>query len=149
VIGIDVDSSGLERAASTFEKSLEDHLRGGLEMTLESIAARAKQTQTFVDRTGALRNSIQSDGVTGALSDASGLVGTVSYAATSERASRKKRGGSRRHMSGGEFYGAFLEYGTSRIKERRFIRDAIDAEDGGYLEDAVRGAFESAGFEVR
>lgn len=134
MIGVSVDGSGLARAAGDFERTLDGYVRQGLEMTLESIAARAKQTTTFVDRTSALRQSIQSDGVTGALSDPEGLSGTISYAATSPQ---------------GAFYGAFLEYGTRFIKERRFIRDAIDAEDGAYLEDAVRAAFESAGFEVR
>jgi hypothetical protein len=133
VISIALDSDGISQAASSFERTLDDYVRAGLEMTLESIAVRAKQTTTFVDRTGALRNSIQSDGVTGALNDGEGLIGTVSYAATSPK---------------GAFYGSFLEYGTRFIKERRFIRDAIDAEDGAYLEDAVRAAFESAGFEV-
>lgn len=133
MIAIDLDPSGLERAAGSFGDRLDGFVRQGFEMTLESIAARAKETTTFIDLTGALRNSIQSDGVTGALSDPNGMIGTVSYAATSE---------------GGAFYGVFLEYGTRYIKERRFIRDAIDAENGSYLEDAVRAAFESAGFEV-
>lgn len=134
MIGVAVDGTGLVGASDNFERTLEGYVRQGLEMTLESIAARAKQTTTFVDRTTALRNSIQADGVTGALADPEGLVGTVSYAATSPQ---------------GAYYGAFLEYGTRFIKERRFIRDAIDAENGSYLEDAVRAAFEAAGFEVR
>jgi hypothetical protein len=149
VIGISLESDGLLRSASVFERTLEDRLREGFEMTLESIAARAKQTTTFVDRTGLLRQSIQSDGVTGGLNEPDGLVGTVSFGATSERTLRRKRGGSRRRMSGGAFYGVFLEYGTVHIKEKKFIRDAIDADDGMFIEDAVRAAFESAGFEVR
>lgn len=149
MISISLDQDGLSLAASVFGRTLEDRLREGFDLTLESIAARAKQTSSFVDRTGLLRQSIQSDGVTGGLSEPDGLVGTISFGATSERTLRKKRGGSRRRMSGGAFYGVFLEYGTRHIKERRFIRDAIDAEDGMFIEDAVRAAFESAGFEVR
>ena len=148
MIDISLDAGGIEQAADLFGRSLEDNLRAGFEMTLESIAARAKQTTTFVDRTGALRNSIQSDGVTGGLNEPDGLVGTVSFGATSERAMRKKRGGSRRRMSGGVPYGVFLEYGTIHINEKRFIRDAIDAENGAFLEDAVRATFADAGFEV-
>lgn len=149
MISISLDTQGLSNAAGGFSGRVDGYLRAGLEMTLESIAARAKQTTTFVDRTGALRNSIQSDGVAGSWNDPDGLVGTVSFGATSARTLRKKRGRTRRSMGGGAPYGLFLEYGTVHITERRFIRDAIDAEGGQYLEDAVRRAFEEVGFEVR
>jgi hypothetical protein len=119
------------------------------EMTLESIAVRAKATHSFVDRTGALRQSIRSDGVDGSLDSPRGLVGTVSYAATSERARRRSGTTRRRRATGGKFYGVFLEYGTRHIKERRFIRDAIDAEDGDLIEDAISATFRDAGFAVR
>lgn len=109
---------------------MDDRLRQGLELTCESIAARAKQTRTYVDRTGALRNSTMSDGVTGT---AGNLVGIVSFAATSKA---------------GRQYGVDLEFGTRRIKERRFVRDAIDAENGDLLEGAMKAAFRDAGFEV-
>ena len=149
MISISLDTQGLSNAAGGFSGRVDGYLRAGLEMTLESIAARAKETTTFVDRTGALRNSIQSDGVEGAWGSSEGLVGTVSFAATSERRTRRKRGGSRRRPSGGFFYGLVQEYGSAHIHEKRFIRDAIDAEGGQYLEDAVRRAFEEVGFEVR
>lgn len=149
MLAISLDASGLERGADSFGSLLERRMREGLELTLESIAARAKQTKTFVDRTGALRNSIMADGVEGSLSAPDGLVGTVSFGATSERALRKKRGGKRRRMSGGFPYGLSQEYGSSNgVKEKRFIRDAIAAETGDLIEGAVGAAFRDAGFEV-
>lgn len=148
MISISLDPGGMSQAANAFAVGLDARVREGFELTLESIAARAKQTSSFVDRTGALRNSIMSAGVEGSLNDPGGLVGTVSFAATSERKLRRKRGGKRRSMGGGAFYGVFLEYGTRSIKERRFIRDAIDAEDGAFIADAVRATFQAAGFEV-
>jgi hypothetical protein len=132
VIVIDLDAGGLSRAFGQMSDSVESGVRRGLEATLESIAARARQTATFTDRTGALRNSIQSDGVTG-----SGLSidGVVSFAATSER---------------GYPYGLALEFGTSRgIRERRFIRDAIDQEDGDLIEDSLAASLRAIGFEVK
>lgn len=131
---------------SQLADSFERQLRAGFELMLESIAARAKQTTSFVDRTSALRNSIQSDGVTGTLE--SGLIGTVSFAASSGAGVRRSRKSGRRRKTKGAYYGVFLEFGTSKIRERRFIRDAIDAEDGRMLEDSIRSAFHSAGFEV-
>lgn len=131
---------------SQLADSFERQLRAGFELMLDSIAARAKQTQSFVDRTSALRNSIQSDGVTGTLE--SGLIGTVSFAASSGAGVRRSRKSGRRRKTKGAYYGVFLEFGTSKIRERRFIRDAIDAEDGRMLEDSIRSAFHSAGFEV-
>jgi hypothetical protein len=147
VIAISLDADGMHRAAQDLANRIDDGLRRGFEASLERIAARAKQTHTFVDRTGNLRNSIQSDGVTGG--NGAPLVGVVSFAAVSERRPRTKRGKSRRSIGGGEPYGLFLELGTSHIRERRFIRDAIDAEDGSLLESSLRATFVNSGFEVR
>lgn len=109
---------------------MDDKLRVGFDLTMESIAARARETRTYTDRTGALRNSTMNAGVTGSNG---ALVGVVSFAATSKS---------------GRFYGLDLEFGTSRIKERRFVRDAIDAENGDLLEGAMKAAFRECGFEV-
>jgi hypothetical protein len=104
----------------------------GLELTLESIASRARQTTTYVDRTSALRNSTQSDGVTGSFSGE--LEGVVSFAARSNR---------------GYLYGLAQEFGTRKgVREKRFVRDAIDAENGDLIEGAMAQAFREAGFDV-
>lgn len=147
MIAISLDLGGFHRAAQHLADRIDDGVREGFEATLESIAARAKQTTTFTDRTGNLRNSIQSDGVTGELG---AMVGVVSFAAFSERKLRKKRGNTRRSMGGGFPYGLALELGTNTgIRARRFVRDAIDAEDGQLIESALRASFRDSGFEVR
>lgn len=131
MIDIKLEVETLAQAFSQLgEGGLSASVRRGLEATLESIAARAKQTPTFVDRTDALRNSIQSAGVEGSGLD---LTGTVSFAATSERGFR---------------YGVALEFGTRHIRERRFIRDAIDAEDGDLIEASLAADLRRLGFEV-
>lgn len=146
MIAISLDSDGLHHAAQDLANRIDDGLRRGFEASLERIAARAKQTTQFTDRTGHLRNSIQSDGVSGG--GGQPLVGTVSFAATSARTLRKKRGNTRRSTGGGVPYGIFLEFGTVHIRERRFIRDAIDAEDGSLIESSLRATFRNSGFEV-
>lgn len=132
MISVGLDGSGLDAALSRLEAALNRQVQAGLEATLESIAARAKQTTTFVDRTSQLRNSIRSEGVTGSYTGED-IEGTIGFAARSPR---------------GYPYGMALEYGTRHIRERRFVRDAIDAELGNFLEDGLRRAFEAAGFEV-
>jgi hypothetical protein len=126
------------QALSKLDDALNKHVQLGLEATLEAIAARAKQTTTFVDRTGLLRNSIRAEGVTGTYL-AGDIEGTVSFGAMST----PRRGGR------GFPYGLAQEYGTrTGVREKRFMRDAIDAELGGFLEDGLRAAFQAAGFEV-
>lgn len=149
MLTVSFDAAGLDRAMEAFTAQLPQNVHDAFEMTLESIVVRAKATNTFVDRTGALRNSIRSDGVEGSLDSPHGLVGSVSYAATSEKTRRRSRSTGRRRTTGGKFYGVFLEYGTRYIKERRFIRDAIDAEDGDLIQDAIAATFRDAGFAVR
>jgi hypothetical protein len=144
MINVSLDHGGLHRALNAISDRLDARLSEGLDATLESIAARAKQTTKFVDRTGALRNSIQSDGVTGEFGSSSGLIGTVSFAATAQPSGRRGR-----RSRAGYQYGLALEFGTrTGIRERRFIRDAIDAEDGQFIEDAIGNAMRDAGFEV-
>lgn len=145
MISISLDTNGLHRALNEFGTRLDGHLAKGLEATLESIAARAKQTTTFVDRTGTLRNSIQSEGVTGSFwSDR--MVGTIGFGATAGQAANAA--GRNLRKGRGHFYGLDQEYGTRTIHEKRFVRDAIDAEFGGFLEDSIANAFREAGFEV-
>ena len=132
MITVSLDPGGLHRALNEFGAKLDVHLARGLEATLESIAATAKQTTTFTDRTGALRNSIQSEGVQGSFWN-DRMVGTIGFGA----------------MNRGFPYGLAQEYGSKTgVREKRFIRDAIDAEFGDFLEDAVAAAFREAGFEV-
>jgi hypothetical protein len=146
VITYVADFDSFHAAFAQLEGALTLRLKQGLDLTLESIAARAKQTTTFTDRTGALRNSIQSDGVQ---EEGDDLVGIVSFAATSEAKLRKKRGNTRRSMGKGYLYGLAQEFGTrTGVREKRFIRDAIDDEDGEILESAMARAFRDCGFEV-
>lgn len=146
MLEVTLDASGLERALRLLSASMERYVEQGFEATLESIVSRAKQTTTFVDRTGLLRNSIRSEGVQGDFFGR-GLVGTIGFAATAGQAAsiagRKLRRGR------GFFYGLAQEFGTSNgVREKRFIRDAIDAQGPELLEDAVAAAFRRAGFEV-
>lgn len=146
MIQVSLDPGGFHRAAQQLADRIDDGLRMGMEATMESIAARAKQTTTFTDRTGALRNSIQSDGVTGG--GGAPFVGVVSFAAVSTPSARTRSGRKRRAGAVGAQYGIFLEMGTVHIRERRFIRDAIDEEDGDLIEGALSAVFVGTGFEV-
>lgn len=130
MIDVVFDVSGLEQAFSSLEGSLDRRLRQGFEAQLEAIAARAKQTTTFVDRAGLLRNSIISDGVQGDL--AGGMTGVISFAAANN----------------GFYYGVIQEFGGRHISEKRFIRDAIEAEGTTLIEAAINQAYKDAGFEV-
>lgn len=126
------DPAGFGRALASLDAALDRAVKAGLGLTLERIAARAKQTTTFTDRTSALRNSMMSEGVQGSFGGE--LFGEVGFAATSPK---------------GYFYGLALEFGTRRgIAARRFMRDAIEAEDGALIEDAMASAFSSLGFQV-
>jgi hypothetical protein len=132
VIHLEFDVDGLEEALAAVPARLEVRLPHGLDLTLDEIAARARQTTTYVDRTSALRNSTQNAGVTGSASTE--LVGIVSFAARGKR---------------GYLYGLAQEFGTRKgVKEKRFIRDAIDAQDGAQLEASLGAAFRDCGFEV-
>jgi hypothetical protein len=152
----EIDASGFERAVAELPGRLDVRLREGLDLTCEAIAARARETTTFVDRSGLLRSSIQNAGVTGTPEE---LVGIVSFAARSDQ---------------GALYGVFLEFGTHQgarsiskrqerreagarftgprqrkgIKARRFIRDAVDAQDGSLIEGSMGAAFRDSGFGV-
>lgn len=146
MIEITLDTSGLERALRVLGASLERYVEQGFETTLESIASRAKQTTTFVDRTGLLRNSIRSEGVSGDYFGR-GLVGTIGFAATAGQAA--SMAGRKLRKGRGFFYGLAQEFGTKNgVREKRFIRDAIDAQGPEAIEDALRAAFRRAGFEV-
>jgi hypothetical protein len=146
VIVISLDASGLERAMGDLGANLGRFVEDGFEATLEAIAARAKQTTTFTDRTGLLRNSIQSEGASGSFA-ADGLEGAVGFAATAGEAA--SRAGRRPPRDRGFFYGLAQEFGTSRgVREKRFVRDAIDAQGPELIEDAIGAAFRHAGFEV-
>lgn len=132
MINAEFTADGFERAMAELPAKLDVRLRDGLEATCEAIAARARQTTTYQDRTGLLRNSTQSAGVTGTREN---MVGVVSFAARSKR---------------GYLYGAAQEWGTrTGVKAKRFIRDAIDAQNGQLLEGALGAAFRDAGFQVR
>jgi hypothetical protein len=132
VISAVFDAAGFDRAMATLVVRMGPRVEDGLSLTLESIANRARQTTTYVDRTSLLRNSTQSDGVTGSFSGE--LEGVVSFAARSKK---------------GYLYGLAQEFGTrTGVREKRFIRDAIDAENGDLIESAMAEAFREAGFDV-
>jgi hypothetical protein len=132
VIIVEFDTDALNQSLATLPGRLDARLREGLESTCEAIAARARGTTTYQDRTGALRASTQSAGT---VSVGSELVGTVSFAARSKR---------------GYLYGLVQEFGNKvpGIHAKKFIRDAIDAQDGVILEGSLGAAFEDAGFTV-
>lgn len=146
MISISLDPGGMHRALSQLSTQVDRHLREGLEATLESIAARAKQTTTFVDRTGLLRNSIRSEGAQGSFFGGQ-MTGSIGFGATAGDAARAA--GRKLRRGRGFQYGLAQEFGTrTGVREKRFIRDAIDAEGSEFLEDAVANAFRAAGFEV-
>jgi hypothetical protein len=110
---------------ATLPGRLDVRLREGLDATCESIAARARQTDKYTDRTGLLRASTQNAGVTGGLGGQ--LTGIVSFAARSKR---------------GFLYGLVVE------DRKHFIQEAIDAQSGKLLEGSMNAAFRDAGFKV-
>jgi hypothetical protein len=153
---IEFHAEGLESALEALPGRMDVRLREGLDLTCEAIAARARQTSTFVDRTGLLRSIIQNAGVT---DEGDELVGVVSFAARSDhgylyglalefgthqgaRAVSKRQ---QRRESGPRFKGPRQKKG---IKARRFIRDSIDQQDGALLQGALGAAFADAGFTV-
>lgn len=158
MITLELDVSGLEQALAEMPRRLDVRLPQGLDATCEEIAARARQTTTYTDRTGLLRQSTQNAGVTG--SARGELVGVVSFAARSRdgylyglaqefgtHAGRRERTAKQiKRESGARFKGPRQRNG---IKAKRFIRDAVDAQDGALLESALGAAFRDAGFEVR
>lgn len=147
MITVVADFDAFQNATARLTAALDERVQQGFEATLESIAARAKQTTTFTDRTGNLRNSMQSDGVTGG--GGQPFIGIVSFAAVSGTGLRLKRGNKRRSQGGGFLYGLSQELGSSNgVKAKHFIRDAIDAEDGALIEGSMRLAFRECGFAV-
>ena len=146
MIQISLDPSGLHHALSDLGAHMDRFVVEGFQVTLESIAARAKQTTTFTDRTGLLRQSIQSDGVEGSFFG-DGLIGTLGFGATAGEAAARR--GRKLRRGRGFKYGLAQEFGSSNgVREKRFMRDAIAAEGPELLEDAVARAFRQAGFEV-
>lgn len=147
MISVVADFDAFEHATARLTAVLDERVAQGFEASLESIAARAKLTTTFTDRSGNLRNSMQSEGVTGG--GGQPFIGIISFAAVSEEKLRLKRGNKRRSKGGGFPYGLSQELGSSNgVKAKHFIRDAIDAEDGALIEGSMKLAFRECGFEV-
>ena len=124
------EAGGLDDALGAFQSRINVRLREGLEATCEAIAARARQTTTYKDRTGLLRASTQSAGVE---QNGANLEGIVSFAARSKR---------------GFLYGLALNDGTIHIRAKKFIDDAVAAQDGSLIEASLGAAFRDAGFTV-
>jgi hypothetical protein len=132
VIEVSFESDGLMRALEELPGRIQARAREGIDATCEAIAARARETTKYKDQSGLLRSSTQNAGVSG---DSTELVGVVSFAARSPR---------------GYLYGLAQEYGTrTGVTEKRFIRDAIDAQTSDLFESAIARAFKDAGFGVR
>lgn len=128
---IEFHAEGLEQAMAALPGRIDARAREGLDLTCEAIAARARQTTTYTDRSGMLRASTQNAGVR---QEGDDLVGVVSFAARSDR---------------GHLYGLDQEFGNRRgVREKRFIRDAIEEQDGRLLEGSLAAAFKDAGFNV-
>jgi hypothetical protein len=128
------DTDDLVAAIQSLSSNLGRAVSRGMNATTVRIARNAKILggQRFQDQTGALRNSIESEPPTGSLR-AGTLTGWVGMAASHNF----------------HFYGLSQEYGTRNgVTEKRFMRDAMDAETGDLIEDAMAQAFRDAGFEV-
>lgn len=137
-----------------FDRALDHRLGVWMQQALDDVAARAKQTTTFTDRTGALRASIGTSGPEGSWSGA-GLSGEVAagapYAAAIEFGSRPHdivpihRKVLRWPGEGGFRYSRRVRHpGT---EPRRFLADALDqawpdvvAEAGAAIELAAHDA---------
>lgn len=85
-------------------------LRGSLNKAVDPIlkAARQNVTTEFTERTGTLRGSIKKS-------------------ATAPRGSNGFTAEAKVGVTGEGFYGRFLEFGTSKMPARPFMRPAVDA----------------------
>lgn len=140
MIVFELNADSLADAMGAARANMAQELPRGLDMLLEAVAARARSTHGYKDRSGNLTASTMSAGHAGDL--ASGLTGTVSFAARSK---------SSRKYPSGYLYGLVQEHGTrdGRVPATKFVTNALEAQSAEPLEDALRRAFVSAGFAVR
>lgn len=125
-----LDASQLAAQFRRVEAELERVLPQALTLAAHHVAARAKRTRLFRDRTGNLRASIRPGRVRGNLR--SGYRVDV------------LAGGTR-----GVSYATFVHDGTRRMRARPYMTEAIDAstsEIQRMLDQAVELALQRAGF---
>lgn len=150
-----LDTAQLVTALRRVQDALAENVPEALELCADLVAVEAKQTTAFEDRSGSLRNSIASDGVTGSLR--SGLAATVAagaphgiYVELGTRAHKiepKHRKALRWPVEGGFAFAKAVNHpGTA---PRKFLSGALDAKMVACVEvlnDAVALSFQRAGF---
>jgi HK97 gp10 family phage protein len=142
----------LERKLREFGPKVElSGLRSANYAGAKVIVEAAKRTSAWQDRTGQLRKHIRAFRRTSkryTVTHSVGLSGIfMKYGNTSENR-RKRRVGKRYAVEGPYFYGRFLEFGTSKMQARPWLRpaflanvdNAIDAIKDGMYAAVVRAA---------
>lgn len=153
-VDVSFDVDGVVGALERFDRALDRRLGAWMGQALDDVAARAKQTTAFVDRSDVLRNSIGAEDPEGSWSS-NNLRGEVAagapYAAAIEFGSRphdivpKHRKALRWPAEGGFRFARRVRHpGTA---PRRFLADALDqawpdlvAEAGAAVELAAHDA---------
>lgn len=118
-----VDVSKLEAAIEAYEREAPVLLAQALTLVAHRIAAEAKRTTLFRDRTGSLRRSIMPGRV-----ESSGDMLTVDVMA----------GG-----TGGVDYALFVHEGTRHMRARPFMREAVERLEP-WIADTVSAAIDTA-----
>lgn len=125
------DALALDSAADRLLPALDRELHTAMQLSADAIAAEARTTTSFKDRSGNLRASIQPGPVEGRFSTGDLRVDVLAGGAFS-----------------GVRYAEFVEFGTDRMVGRRFLRDALDTifpRATEIIQDAVQLAIEEAG----
>lgn len=129
-MGARLEAAALAAQLSRVEAELGRSIPQALTLVAHMVATRARSTRLFRDRTGNLRNSIRPGRVSGSL--ASGFRVETLAGGTS-----------------GVAYAFFVHEGTSRMRARPFMAEAMEAsrEDAQrVIEQAVDLALQRAGF---
>lgn len=139
MIRFEFHAEDVDKAMGAARDGLRRELPKGLELMLDAIASRARGDHGYVDRSGNLTASTQSAGIAGDID--AGLVGIVAFAAKSKSSPKYPTG---------YLYGLVQEHGTrdGRVKGKKFITNAVKAQDATPLTDAMKRAFRGAGFSV-
>lgn len=158
MLQFDVDVDGVVAALKVAGDNLGRHMPMALELGADLIAAEAKQTHAYKDRSGALTNSIMRDAVTGSF-DGQDLGCTVSagapYAVFVELGTRrhkikpKYRRALRWPVEGGFAFAKSVNHpGT---QPTYFLRRAVETQFlqvQQVFQDAVALSFQDAGFQT-
>lgn len=110
------------------------------------VVEAAKRTSAFHDDSGDLRKAIWAyrrrtpDYIA---EHSVGVKGVTKKAAKARRAFLKSNPGAKRLPAGPYIYGAFIEFGTSKMRARPFLRPAFLQSVDGVIE-AIRGGLNKA-----